>query len=222
MLCLETLTIFKFFPFSFCVLLQSDLIGINITTVTTDMSLSTTQKGLRVIKRDLTVYKVIKVRPEHIDKRYGMWKYHKLLKKPNDYRYVSLYRGKRVSRECVEDMVAYEASGKVVRHDCGLRVLSYQYPYYYGSGLVHTFRRRWDAIECAENDYLNHYVDGDPVPYIVYKCIIPKGTEYVHGVDINNFDSYASKKIVFVKPVYFEDVAKEWYKRITVLRGKKK
>ena len=37
--------------------------------------------------------------------------------------------------------------------------------------------------------------------YEIYKCIIPKGTEYFDGVDVNGFGSYASKSIKIIKKI---------------------
>ena len=162
------------------------------------MCLSTNQAELRVSEDDITVYKLISVCPSNLDFFNGAMQLN--IDKLADYRYLSYYRLEEIDVHCVEDGVPYAAVGVSVKRR------NYDvYKYKYGSGLIHTFKYKDDAICIFEKSVSN---------VILYRCVIPKGTEYVSGEDNNGFGSYASKQIVFEEPVHFRPVAKEWHDKL--------
>lgn len=57
-------------------------------------------------------------------------------------------------------------------------------------GCIHSYRYEKDA-----NFMINDFEQ------VIFKCIIPKGTEYYKGIDSIGQENYASKKIRFVKQV---------------------
>jgi len=65
-------------------------------------------------------------------------------------------------------------------------------------GFIHSYKTRWKARKMAK--YIRETLfKGEDRWYDVYKCIIPKGTEYFDGVDENGFGAYASKSIKIIK-----------------------
>ena len=69
---------------------------------------------------------------------------------------------------------------------------------YISRGFIHTFRRLKDA-ESFKNRL---YVNGKP---LIYKCVIPAGTEYYKGEDESiECPAYASDAIRFVKKIELE------------------
>ena len=57
-------------------------------------------------------------------------------------------------------------------------------------GCIHSYRYKNDA---------NFMIDD--FEQVIFKCIIPKGTEYYKGIDAIGQENYASKKIRFVKQI---------------------
>lgn len=70
--------------------------------------------------------------------------------------------------------------------------------YVYSRGFIHTFKNVSDALEFAEICKAN---SDSVLSFIIYYCIIPKNTKYVKGKDEHNYESYASKKIVFKEEI---------------------
>lgn len=69
--------------------------------------------------------------------------------------------------------------------------------YEIGEGFIHTYKIFKNAKRMT--DFLNeNYIE----KYYIFKCIIPSGTEYHEGVDVNNYQSYASKEIKIIKKLY--------------------
>lgn len=176
------------------------------------MCVHTNQEILLVAKKDITVYKIIKVHPAYSDNNYDINKSisAKLLEHPQDYKYKSLYLSANVDSDCVENEIPYKADGVCKR----LPELNYMYSpiykYRYAEGLIHGFRTKKDA-----NFFITHSLSKQ-YPYnlctcILYKCIIPKGTKYLDGIDDEGNSSYAAKTIVFKEPVWFGKAAKEWF-----------
>lgn len=102
------------------------------------MCVHTNQESLLVAKKDITVYKIIKVCPAYSDNNYDINKSisAKLLEQPQDYKYKSLYRSANVDSGCVENEILYKADGVCKR----LPELNYRYSpiykYRYGEGFV--------------------------------------------------------------------------------------
>ena len=70
--------------------------------------------------------------------------------------------------------------------------------YAYSRGFIHTFKNVSDALEFLEICKAN---SDSVLSFIIYYCIIPKNTKYVKGKDEHNYESYASKKIVFKEEI---------------------
>lgn len=65
-------------------------------------------------------------------------------------------------------------------------------------GFIHSYKTRWKARKMAK--YMRETIFKDEKRwYEIYKCIIPKGTEYFDGVEVNGFGAYASKSIKIIK-----------------------
>lgn len=63
-------------------------------------------------------------------------------------------------------------------------------------GCIHSYRYKKDA------DFMtihSNFIKGHEE--VIFKCVIPKGTEYYKGIDALGQENYASKKIRFVKQV---------------------
>ena len=65
-------------------------------------------------------------------------------------------------------------------------------------GCIHSYRYKKDANFMKKDTYFVKVVGTEDV---IFKCIIPKGTEYYKGIDAIGQENYASKKIRFVKQV---------------------
>lgn len=70
--------------------------------------------------------------------------------------------------------------------------------YAYSRGFIHTFKNVSDALEFSE---ICKEKSDSVSSFIIYYCIIPKNTKYIKGKDEHNYESYASKKIVFKKEI---------------------
>lgn len=176
------------------------------------MCVHTNQESLLVAKKDITVYKIIKVRPAYSDNNYDINKSisAKLLEQPQDYKYESLYQSANVDSDCVENEIPYKADGVCKRIPESNFMYSQKYKYRYGEGLIHGFRTKKDADFFITHSISMKYLYNFGT-FILYKCVIPKGTKYLDGVDDDGNASYAAKTIVFKEPVLFGKTAKEWF-----------
>ena len=168
------------------------------------MCIHTEETRLRTADKNIIVYKIILVYTQN--KARDVECDLNLLESPNDYVYRAFYRYVPIGKECVEERFPYKGRG------IALPLLSHLRGYRYGEGLIHSFKTKKDAISTLEKGY-THMKNG-----IIYKCIIPKGTEYVSGINEEFLNTYAAKEIVFEKPVYFGSLAKEWHDRIIRLK----
>lgn len=66
-----------------------------------------------------------------------------------------------------------------------------------GEGYIHTYK--YLPHGKYMNEYMELHHDGE---FHLFECIIPRGTEYYVGSDLNGFTSYASERIKFVKKIY--------------------
>ena len=67
--------------------------------------------------------------------------------------------------------------------------------YAWGRGLVHAYKNRFEGgASCLVGPYVN-----------IYRCVIPKGVEYVEGEDDAGCPCYAAKRLVFGERVYGKD-----------------
>lgn len=75
---------------------------------------------------------------------------------------------------------------------------SYWGGYVIDDGYIHTFRN----LEDAKRGFTYHYFNS-PGAYVIYECIIPKGTEYFRGRTgyLHAFEGFASKKIKIGKQI---------------------
>lgn len=163
------------------------------------MCIRTNQEKLEAAKEDITVYKLIDVNPGVFGLSRCM-----LFEHPEKYHYNSFYEFALIDKNCVENKQPFIAKGyaRSTKLSLGAR-----YKYSYGEGLIHTFENEDDAMKSMEPNDFDAFA-------ILYKCTIPKGTEYIKGVEDDGFPSYASKKIIFEEPVHFGEVAKEWHDKL--------
>ena len=91
-----------------------------------------------------------------------------------------------IPHEVVCGKTPYKADGEAVcveREDAC-------HPCVWGGGLVHTYNAKANLITFEYSNAL------------IYKCVIPKGTEYTEGVDERGGKCYASREIVFGEKVF--------------------
>lgn len=180
------------------------------------MCVHTNQKTLRVAKTDITLYKVIDLRPLSAEgKEYG-WCGNiydcDLLNNPQSHIYKSLYFYKTIKTECVENEVPYVAQGEGVRIEPDVYTKMFKKRYRYGAGFIHGYKNKEDVLLFIKNQLpmFSGYTH-----YIAYRCVIPKGTEYVCGVDDEGDATYAARQIVYKEPIWFGKTAKKWFDKIT-------
>lgn len=165
------------------------------------MCIRTNQEKLEAAKEDITVYKLIDVNPGVFAlKNYDLSRC-MLFEQPEKYHYNSFYQFALIDKNCVENKQPFIAKGYARSTELSLGA---RYKYSYGKGLIHTFENEDDALKSMEPNDFDAFA-------ILYKCTIPKGTEYIKGVEDDGFPSYAAKKIIFEEPVHFGEVAKEWH-----------
>lgn len=168
------------------------------------MCLITNQKRLKLAKEDIVVYKAVHVSPDNVH-YFNAARNRSLLMSPKNYRYLSYYQLEDIDKDCVEGGRVYKSEGYLKRRKIGPEPHNL---YMYGAGLIHTFKYFDDAIKTI------NYVPYEQSVDIVYKCFIPKWTRYVFGDDDYCFSTYASKRIVFIEPMWFGGIAKEWREKL--------
>ena len=78
--------------------------------------------------------------------------------------------------------------------------------YEYGKGWIHTFKTSKEAISFIDM-VSEHYDDVFRCDQICVECVIPKGTEYVEGTfDWDGPESLCSRKIIVGKRALYSDV----------------
>lgn len=80
-----------------------------------------------------------------------------------------------------------------------------KFPNYRNAGWIHVLCDKENAIDILRKERkMNEKSLNVPVfscpEWILFECVIPKGTRYVYGISVWG-DSYASKKIVFKKEI---------------------
>jgi len=142
------------------------------------MCLYVTSKKVRVAKEDMVCYKVMM---EHYGDK-GAW--------------VSPYQGMAYKEGC-----AYELEKQLQLLDSKFGNIK-DYPYIVEEGF-HSFANLSDALlfrNTCEVRYPTVSRGDGWHTYIIVKCIIPKGTTYVEGLYVDNWDnkfhSFCSEKII--------------------------
>ena len=168
------------------------------------MCIRTNQKNLKIAEKDITVYKLIEVDPAKRDFFQSREKL--LIENPQKYIFMTHYLYRIIPQDCFENNSPFKAKG-LAKHEENYSETQ-DYKYRYTSGLIHSFKYKKDSLNVLKDfSYINLYT-------ILYKCTIPKGTEYIEGVEDNNFTSYAAKQIIFNEPVHFGKIAKKWYNKL--------
>ena len=113
---------------------------------------------------------------------------YKVLSKTNnsisDIEFMTPYQHTYIDNDIINGKKDFEAKGSVDITDSFDAVAFY----HLNGGCIHTYKRRKDAKWCGSEQS-------------VFKCIIPKGTEYYEGESLCGYENYASKKIRFIKQI---------------------
>lgn len=132
------------------------------------MCLVSKQKELKIADHDIECYKIVE------DDGFGK------LRSP--------YQGTIIDEEVVNGSKPYEAKETEAKAECDNKINNY----IWSAGLVHAYKSILDCVsESIRIMILNSRRTG------IYKCIIPKGTEYVIGI----YSDIAARKIQFVELV---------------------
>lgn len=111
-------------------------------------------------------------------------------------RYFTPYQQKKVKNSVIKGNENLIAEGKEKIED---PIYSRNNTYSVSEGFIHSFRGLSTVLRHFENASL--FMPRDGKVYELYKCIIPKGTRYISGVDNIGVTSYASKEIKFVEKI---------------------
>lgn len=137
------------------------------------MCLYTKDPKVKIAKRRIVCYKILS--NAHGPKNYaGM----------SDIEFMTPYQHTLIDDDIISGKKDFEAKGSVditKNFDeafCHLR-----------GGCIHTYQNRKDAKYMCDSEQS------------VFKCIIPKGTEYYEGESLCGDKNYASKKIRFIKQI---------------------
>lgn len=102
-------------------------------------------------------------------------------------KYYAYYRANPISNEVFDDKKPYVAIGDGAPEPS--KFFGTKYGYKFGSGYIHTFSNK--------NDTDDYRFGGTRI----FKCIIPKGTPYLKGIDSRERSTYISKQIIFVEMI---------------------
>lgn len=111
------------------------------------------------------------------------------------------YQLYRVPEEAIQGRRPFKAGGTpVFRQQLSTypdHILTYS-DHILTEGAIHTYKEK------PRNRHKNH---------TVFKCIIPKGTEYATGTDSGGTECYASREIVFIRQLSWKGLMKGLLKR---------
>lgn len=119
--------------------------------------------------------------------------------------YWPVFFGKEIPLEVINGEKDYYADKQEIPYNKLLIIFNYEEDEVHG-GYIHTY----GAAEGADVSY--HCLDKEE-DYRIFKCIIPKGTEYFEGEYAANI-AYASRKIRFVKEIDLKELEAELNKEI--------
>ena len=123
---------------------------------------------------------------------------YKLLKKAAIH-YYSIYYGGEIPLEVIHGKEDYYASHSETSYE---RLIHSTNDILYSSieqGYIHTYGT------ATVTDF-GFFIEGANA--VIFKCIIPKGTEYFEGIYLNDI-GYASRKIRFVKEISYPELEQE-------------
>jgi len=157
---------------------------------------------LEVAEKDLDCYKVVcKSKFVEFDE-FGLgiipWisPIKKFFKRLRRSRYFTPYQQKRITNSVIKGNENLIAEGNEVIEDPRY---SWNNTYSVSEGFIHSFRGLSVILKHFENASL--FMSRDDKSYELYKCVIPKGTTYISGVDNDGVTCYASKEIKFVEKI---------------------
>lgn len=99
-----------------------------------------------------------------------------------------------VPEEAIQGRRPFKAGGEPVFH----QQISPHPDHILTGGAIHTYKEK------PRNRHKNHPV---------FKCIIPKGTEYATGTTLGGTECYASREIVFIRQLSWKGLMKGLLKR---------
>jgi hypothetical protein len=134
------------------------------------------RKNPKIAKKDIVCYKVLL----HL----------------GEGAYITPYAERRLTLAEKRGQVDFVANGNksIAKNLIGLD--RWYYRYKVNKGYIHTFKNRKDAVE----EMIDWRTTCKKTPY-VFKCIIPKGTEYYKGTFGDVSKSYCSDKIRIIEKV---------------------
>lgn len=120
----------------------------------------------------------------------------KFFKRLRRTRYFTPYQQKKVTNSVIKGNENLIAEGNERIEDPRY---NWNNTYSVSEGFIHSFSGLSTVLTHFANASL--FMSRDGKVYELYKCIIPKGTKYIYGVDSDGVTSYASKEIKFVEKI---------------------
>lgn len=100
-----------------------------------------------------------------------------------------------------EDMIKDGEPMTPKRRTCLQVYQDVKFPNDRNAGWIHVLRDKENAIDILKKERkMNEILVYSPTEWILFECIIPKGTKYVAGIGVWG-DGYAAKKIIFKKEI---------------------